>query len=101
MAVFASSALIWPDEVHFGRNIMTTDKQPNGSNGPFAHAMRREIYEQPSAIARTIEKHLKGHTGSSARSPSTWPKAGLALGRFRNRPCPRRRDRARSSMGRV
>ena len=25
----------------------------------FAHAMRREIYEQPAAIARTIEKHLK------------------------------------------
>lgn len=25
----------------------------------FGHAMRREIYEQPSAIAKTIEKHLK------------------------------------------
>lgn len=25
----------------------------------FAHAMRREIYEQPVAIAQTIEKHLK------------------------------------------
>ncbi len=25
----------------------------------FAHAMRREIYEQPAAIAKTIEKHLK------------------------------------------
>jgi len=25
----------------------------------FAHAMRREIYEQPEAIARTIDKHLK------------------------------------------
>jgi glucosamine--fructose-6-phosphate aminotransferase (isomerizing) len=25
----------------------------------FAHAMRREIYEQPAAVARTIEKHLK------------------------------------------
>ena len=37
---------------------MTTDKQ-NGSNEKFAHAMRREIYEQPVAIARTIEKHLK------------------------------------------
>jgi len=37
---------------------MTTDKQ-NGSNEKFAHAMRREIYEQPAAIARTIEKHLK------------------------------------------
>src|SRR5215475_1651172 len=37
---------------------MTTDKQ-NGSNEKFTHAMRREIYEQPTAIARTIEKHLK------------------------------------------
>src|SRR5262252_5738473 len=37
---------------------MTTDKQ-NGSIEKFAHAMRREIYEQPSAIARTVEKHLK------------------------------------------
>lgn len=37
---------------------MTTDKH-NGSNDKFAHAMRREIYEQPAAIARTIEKHLK------------------------------------------
>ena len=37
---------------------MTTDKQ-NSSNDKFAHAMRREIYEQPAAIARTIEKHLK------------------------------------------
>jgi glutamine---fructose-6-phosphate transaminase (isomerizing) len=25
----------------------------------FAHAMRREIYEQPQAIAKTIEQHLK------------------------------------------
>ncbi len=37
---------------------MTIEKQ-NGSNEKFAHAMRREIYEQPVAIARTIEKHLK------------------------------------------
>ena len=28
----------------------------------FAHAMRREIYEQPAAIAGTIEKHLKNDT---------------------------------------
>ena len=34
---------------------MTTDK----NHDKFAHAMRREIYEQPDAIARTIEKHLK------------------------------------------
>ena len=29
------------------------------STQKFAHAMRREIYEQPEAIARTIDKHLK------------------------------------------
>src|ERR1700716_3755919 len=26
---------------------------------PHAHAMRREIYEQPQAITKTVEKHLK------------------------------------------
>ena len=35
-----------------------TDKH-NKSLDTFSHAMRREIYEQPDAIARTIEKHLK------------------------------------------
>jgi glutamine---fructose-6-phosphate transaminase (isomerizing) len=29
------------------------------NKGKFTHAMRREIYEQPTAIAQTIEKHLK------------------------------------------
>jgi len=38
---------------------MTTDKNQKPSSDNFAHAMRREIYEQPGAIARTIEKHLK------------------------------------------
>ncbi len=38
---------------------MTTDKDRKPSSDNFAHAMRREIYEQPDAIARTIEKHLK------------------------------------------
>jgi glucosamine--fructose-6-phosphate aminotransferase (isomerizing) len=38
---------------------MTTDKDRKASSNNFAHAMRREIYEQPEAIARTIEKHLK------------------------------------------
>ena len=38
---------------------MTTDKERKASSNNFAHAMRREIYEQPEAIARTIEKHLK------------------------------------------
>jgi glucosamine--fructose-6-phosphate aminotransferase (isomerizing) len=31
----------------------------NGTNQNHSHAMRREIYEQPSAIAKTIDKHLK------------------------------------------
>lgn len=31
----------------------------NGAKDKFAHAMLREIYEQPAAIAKTIEKHLK------------------------------------------
>ena len=35
-----------------------TDKY-NTSQDTFSHAMRREIYEQPDAIARTIGKHLK------------------------------------------
>jgi glucosamine--fructose-6-phosphate aminotransferase (isomerizing) len=38
---------------------MNTDKYQKTSSNNFAHAMRREIYEQPDAIARTIEKHLK------------------------------------------
>lgn len=31
----------------------------NSLNSAFTHAMRREIYEQPSAIAKTIDQHLK------------------------------------------
>ena len=38
---------------------MPADKHKKSSSDKFAHAMRREIYEQPGAIARTIEKHLK------------------------------------------
>lgn len=38
---------------------MTTDKKNQTPPDKFAHAMRREIYEQPDAIARTIEIHLK------------------------------------------
>src|ERR1700747_3093259 len=38
---------------------MNTDKYQKTSSNNFAHAMQREIYEQPDAIARTIEKHLK------------------------------------------
>jgi glutamine---fructose-6-phosphate transaminase (isomerizing) len=29
------------------------------SHEKYSHAMRREIYEQPTAIAKTVEKHLK------------------------------------------
>jgi glucosamine--fructose-6-phosphate aminotransferase (isomerizing) len=38
-----------------------TPKTPkkNAPQQQFAHAMRREIYEQPQAIAKTIAKHLK------------------------------------------
>ncbi len=39
---------------------MTTEKaKKNTVNNNHSHAMRREIYEQPTAIATTIEKHLK------------------------------------------
>lgn len=38
---------------------MTIHQQNNSSSDSFAHAMRREIYEQPAAIGRTIDKHLK------------------------------------------
>ena len=31
----------------------------NVTNQKHSHAMRREIYEQPAAIAKTVEKHLK------------------------------------------
>jgi glutamine---fructose-6-phosphate transaminase (isomerizing) len=34
-------------------------KPVQSQNQPFAHAMRREIYEQPVAISKTIAKHLK------------------------------------------
>ena len=39
---------------------MTPTKQKKDtSNHKFAHAMLREIYEQPVAISKTIQKHLK------------------------------------------
>src|SRR5437899_1019284 len=38
---------------------MPTDKRQNGSSDNIAKRMRRAISEQPDAIARTIEKHLK------------------------------------------
>jgi len=36
-----------------------TKKSKNANHQSYSHAMRREIYEQPAAIAKTIEKHLK------------------------------------------
>jgi glucosamine--fructose-6-phosphate aminotransferase (isomerizing) len=39
---------------------MTPAKQKNNAtNQKHSHAMRREIYEQPAAIAKTVEQHLK------------------------------------------
>src|SRR6266852_3887697 len=39
---------------------MTPNKQKkNPANQKHSHAMRREIYEQPAAIAKTVAKHLK------------------------------------------
>jgi glutamine---fructose-6-phosphate transaminase (isomerizing) len=41
---------------------MTPAKQKqkkNANHQQHSHAMRREIYEQPTAIAKTVEKHLK------------------------------------------
>ena len=38
---------------------MTPTTQKNAGNQKFAHAMRREIYEQPVAIAKTVENHLR------------------------------------------
>src|ERR1700686_481871 len=35
------------------------NQKNNASNQQHSHAMRREIYEQPTAIAKTVEKHLK------------------------------------------
>jgi glutamine---fructose-6-phosphate transaminase (isomerizing) len=38
---------------------MTPTKQKSSNNQARSHVMRREIYEQPDAIAKTIAKHLK------------------------------------------
>jgi glucosamine--fructose-6-phosphate aminotransferase (isomerizing) len=39
---------------------MTPTKQKKTASNPkYSHAMRREIYEQPTAIANTVAKHLK------------------------------------------
>jgi glucosamine--fructose-6-phosphate aminotransferase (isomerizing) len=36
-----------------------TNPNSNPAAAGFTHAMRREIYEQPQAIAKTVEKHLQ------------------------------------------
>src|SRR5499427_1507961 len=38
---------------------MTSKQNADTTTGQFSHAMRREIYEQPTAITKTVEKHLK------------------------------------------
>src|SRR5579864_41100 len=49
--------------VTLSRNPMTpTNKLISTSTKHYSHAMRREIYEQPQAIAKTIDKHLKDDT---------------------------------------
>src|ERR1700756_3468149 len=40
-------------------NMTLTNTPPTSVAASFPHAMRREIYEQPHAIAKTIEQHLK------------------------------------------
>jgi len=39
--------------------MMTANPNRVSTKDKFAHAMRREIYEQPEAIAKTVERHLK------------------------------------------
>jgi glucosamine--fructose-6-phosphate aminotransferase (isomerizing) len=39
-------------------NMSSYERQTYKPSGGFSHAMRREIYEQPQAIAKTIEQHL-------------------------------------------
>jgi glutamine---fructose-6-phosphate transaminase (isomerizing) len=40
-------------------NMNPNNAKPPQSAGRFSHAMRREIYEQPAAIAKTLEQHLE------------------------------------------
>ena len=40
-------------------SMMTANHTRVGTKDKFAHAMHREIYEQPQAIAKTVERHLK------------------------------------------
>ncbi len=40
-------------------NMTAINSNSGTSASGFSHAMRREIYEQPKAIAKTVEQHLK------------------------------------------
>src|SRR6266849_2539446 len=40
-------------------SMMTANPNRVSTKDKFAHAMRREIYEQPEAIAKTVRRHLK------------------------------------------
>ena len=40
-------------------NMTTIKASSDNPSGGFSHAMHREIYEQPQAIAKTIEQHLQ------------------------------------------
>lgn len=40
-------------------SMMTANHTSVGTKDKFTHAMRREIYQQPQAIAKTVERHLK------------------------------------------
>jgi len=42
--------------------MRTINEQSTTVPSAFSHHMRKEIYEQPAAISRTIARHLKGDT---------------------------------------
>src|SRR3984957_6046450 len=48
-----------PENDLLSPQIMTPTTQADTATNQHSHVMRREIYEQPAAIAKTIEQHLK------------------------------------------
>jgi glutamine---fructose-6-phosphate transaminase (isomerizing) len=44
---------------HPQSNMNPNQTKPRDASDGFSHAMQREIYEQPNAIAKTIDQHLK------------------------------------------
>src|SRR6202030_1165705 len=55
-----ASLLVLPKMIYSQPSPMTPAKNKKDvTNQKHSHAMRREIYEQPLAIAKTVEKHLK------------------------------------------